>query len=368
MPFCETRCNYCSFVTRPWRAEAAERYWRAVVAELEAVLGASTPAPAVDTLYFGGGTPSLVPPEQLAAILDACRRLVDLGPESEVTLEANPEDISPEKADAFRQLGFNRVSLGAESFDDGELRAIGRVHDSARTAEAVAMLRHRGFDNLNLDLIAGLPGQTETSWAAGLERLVALAPDHASIYMLELDDRAPLRHLVERGALELPDDDAVADRYLGMRARLGAAGYLPYEISNFARAGFESRHNLKYWRRQPVLGFGVGSHSFDGRARYANLSSLERYLAAVEAGRSPIEWRREITAREALEERLFLGLRLAAGLDCAGPPGALVPELEPFAATLDRLEADGLLERDAGRMRLTPRGILLSNEIFEQFV
>ncbi len=369
IPFCRTRCNYCHFVTRPWQARTAKRYAAAVRNEIQLSLGERPGEVRVDTIYFGGGTPSIVPVEHIQDLIEAVRRLCFVSHECEITLEANPGSLTPGKAEAYSAMGINRVSLGAQSFDDDELAAIGRDHSGSDIDDSVGLLQRSGIANLNLDLMLGLPNQNEVKWQRNLERLARLDPSHVSVYMLDLDDKSPLYHEIARGMYRAPEDDAVSDLYLLTVDFLEGHGYLQYEISNFARPGFESRHNLKYWNCEPVLGFGVGSHSYDGEARYANTASVAAYLDSVEAGRSPVEWRKPVTRSQALEERLFLGLRLSRGIDW----DTLISDFDP--ADLSRCEQSlramaerGLVEWAGSLVRLTRNGMLLSNEVFQEFV
>ncbi len=368
IPFCQTRCNYCHFVTRPLEDAVAARYNRALIRELEHFFQGRESLQA-DTVYFGGGTPSIVRPEYIALVLATCRRFLDLSAGCEITLEANPGTLTAEKVQTWREAGVNRVSMGAQSFQDAELEAIGRVHDAADIVESVSLLRAYGFGNVNLDLMAGLPDQAEEQWTANLTRMTEIAPEHISMYMLDLDSHSPLYHSVAKGIVRLPDEDQVADFYLEALSRFEASGYVQYEISNFARPGRESRHNLKYWLRKPVLGFGVASHSYDGAVRYANYSNLNTYLEAIEAGGSAIEWRKPEESETALQEELFLGLRLARGVDWDQVRGALTTDqLHRYEQTLAEMTSLGLMQWNGSVVRLTVRGMLLSNEIFQRFV
>lgn len=369
IPFCRTKCNYCGFISRPWQEELAERYWRAVVREIEAFFNARPEWNAAATIYFGGGTPSLVPASHIRQILEACRRQFEIPADCEMSLEANPGTLTKEKAREYRAAGINRISMGAQTFDDRELVAIGRVHTSDQISESLALLRNEGFDNLNLDLILGLPGQTREGWLANLNRIVELRPPHISVYMLDLDPKAPLYHAVSKGLYSVPDDDAVCDWYLESIDQFEHYGYEQYEISNFALSGYACRHNLRYWERQPVLGFGVGSHSFDGRSRYANLPKLGAYMNRVESEESPIEWKRQIEETEQLQENLFLRLRLNKGIDWD-----LIrreygdKKVSSYESSLRFMSDSGLVEWSNSHVRLTPRGMLLSNEVFQEFV
>jgi oxygen-independent coproporphyrinogen-3 oxidase len=327
------------------------------------------PRLAVDSVYLGGGTPSLLPAGQIAAILEACHRCFTLLPGCEISMEANPGTLEAEKLQAVRSLGVNRISVGAQSFSDQELAAIGRIHQAWQTRESIGLLRAFGFENVSLDLILGLPEQTERQWISSLEQAVALAPSHLSVYMLELDAKVPLYHSVSTGRTRIPHEDQVADWYLLTVDFMQQAGYSQYEISNFARPGCECRHNLKYWLREPVLAFGVSGHSYDGRARFANLPGLESYLSAVEHGRSPVQWRQPSDAGRDLEETIFLGLRLNRGVDWDQVRRTYgTADLEGCEQSLRETAGMGLLEWCGSAVRLTRRGMLLSNEVFEKFI
>jgi oxygen-independent coproporphyrinogen-3 oxidase len=374
VPFCQTKCTYCNFHTGPAARSLYAPYARAVEREISrhaALYRAAgldethAAANIVDTIYLGGGTPSLLDPAELRRVLDAVRAhfACDL---HEVTLEADPETITAQKAQAWLGAGINRISLGAQSFCDAELAAAGRMHRREDIFRAVELLRAAGFPNISLDLIAGLPYQTPGSWQNSLQESLRLQPEHISIYLLEIDEgsrlgREALRGGTRYGAATIPDDDAMAASYESARERLAAAGFEHYEISNWARPGFPSRHNLKYWRREPYLGFGAGAHSFDGRRRWANAHEPARYLAAIESGALPVEQLEEITPAQALEEEMFLGLRQLQGVDLA------VIEQRyrtPLASRIEPLLARGLLQRDGAQLRLAPECLTVSNEVF----
>jgi oxygen-independent coproporphyrinogen-3 oxidase len=332
-------------------------------------LSASWASETVDSIYFGGGTPSLVPAEHIAGILDYCRRRFRVSEDCEVSLEANPGTISAEKAAVFRGAGVNRISMGAQSFVDKELSLVGRLHTTDMILESLDLLDESGFVNINLDLMLGLPLQTAESWRGNLQAIARSSVPHVSIYMLDLDDACPLASLVANGSIGVPEEDLVSDLYLETIESLSSCGYLQYEISNFARPGYACRHNLKYWMREPVQGLGLGSHSFDRHCRYANYSCIGDYFQAVEAGNSPVQWREPVTAVQALGETLFLGLRLTRGVDWdrlrSGSHGS---DLTKYEDALQELRIKGLIERRDSVVRLTAPGMLLSNEIFQLFV
>lgn len=349
IPFCKSKCAYCDF----YSIERSEGHMDAYVGALTAALRSAASKAEdhlVDTIYFGGGTPTFLGAKRLATLLETVLSSFNVAPKAEITTEANPESArNADDLQTLRSAGFNRVSLGMQSANDAELRAIGRVHTAADTAAAVDAARHAGFANLSLDLIYGLPGQTRSRWRENLAAAVALAPEHLSCYALKVEPGTPLYAL--RDSASLPDDDAQADMYLDAADDLAAQGYAQYEISNFARAGCESRHNLKYWTLGEYLGFGPGAHSdFDGR-RFA----VKRDLNAFLAGHTVYSEDTVIPPREREAERVMLGLRLARGLPAATLAGA--------ETVLWECAAHGLAEQVDGHWRLTPRGFLVSNAV-----
>jgi oxygen-independent coproporphyrinogen III oxidase len=461
VPFCQTKCTYCNFHTGVVAKERFRPYVAAVCREIrehrELVRAAGVtwgsgpsqesrgvnerfhggtargerPAPrssgqasgenketecVVDTVYFGGGTPSLLETRQLQDILEAIRetsgtnglpsvevdggsatpprtqragaepnrdsarrRREEGGPNTsgqnnavfqEVTLEADPETVEQAKAAAWVRAGINRVSFGVQSFSDKELKAAGRMHRRTDIYRAVAILRAAGIRNISFDLIAGLPHQTKDSWKQSLAQLISLAPEHVSVYLLEVDEGSRLgKELLTGGgrysAGAVPSEDEMAEFYEMAQAALGAAGYRHYEISNWAKPGFEAKHNLKYWRREPYLGFGAGAHSFSGRQRWANAHDAAAYVRAIESGRLPLEQLETVTAEQALEEELFLGLRQLDGIDVGRIERdygvTLGQRLEPLAAA-------GLLEREGDVVRLAEEKLSVSNEVFVELM
>lgn len=324
---------------------------------------------AVDTVYIGGGTPSLLEPAALARIIHAvCGSFhCDL---QEVTLEADPETITPAKAAAWRDAGINRISMGTQSFDDRELSAAGRLHRRADIHSASETLRAAGLPNFSFDLIAGLPHQTDESWRKTVGELIALAPEHVSIYMLEIDEGSRLgREVIAGGdrysAGRIPSDDAIADFYEYACRELASAGYEHYEISNWAKPGKRSLHNLKYWMRAPYFGIGAGAHSFDGKMRWANDHDPAAYTSAVAAGRLPIEQKETLSAQQTLDEELFLGLRLLEGIDIHALEARYNISLrERVQGLADR----GLVEWRGERLCLAPARLTVSNEVFVELL
>lgn len=348
-PFCAQKCTYCNFASGVFPRDLEVRYRATLEREIRAHTWPWTP----ETVYLGGGTPSAMDDAALAALLAA----IPGRPWREATIEAAPGGITAAKAHAWRECGVNRVSLGVQSFVEAEIRRTGRRHTAAIVADEVRTLRDAGLGNLNIDLIAGLSGQTERSWRESLDWIERLAPPHVSVYMLEVDEDSRLGKEmllggIRYGAADAPSEDATAAFYEIAVERLAALGIARYEISNFARSGFESAHNLKYWKLEPYLGFGADAHSFDGARRWSNPETPTGYVAGAA---------REFTAAGA-DERFFVGLRLMAGIR----PTA--EEWSRFERPIHRFLDAGLLETAAGALRLTPRGVLLSNEVFQEFV
>jgi oxygen-independent coproporphyrinogen-3 oxidase len=373
IPFCAAICNYCNFNRGLFEAGLKDRY---LVALLEEIRRAGEPSTSLgsagspaDTIFFGGGTPSLLEPREIASIVAACRGAFDVAVDAEVTLEANPESVSLERLRGYREGGVNRLSFGVQSFRDTELQRLSRLHSAARAGEAFAIAREAGFDNISLDLMMWLPQQTIAEWLESVDALVALGPDHASMYMLEIYPNAPLRDAMARGKWSLAPDDDAAEMYLSGLDRMDNAGYVQYEISNVARPGREARHNLKYWRDEEWLGFGCGAHSTRGGVRWKNVSSTEEYISAVALGGQLGADRRILSAGERVEDALFTGLRLAEGLDLRGVKERYgVDVWAHFGGELQPFVDQGLLIYDGDRLRLTRTGMLLAHEVMTVFI
>ncbi len=368
VPFCEAKCTYCHFAIDPRRpdSERQQRYVRAVLAEM-----ASAGVGEADTLYFGGGTPSLLALERLARVVEAARERFALPPGAEVTVEANPRDLDAGGYRALLALGVTRLSLGVQSLDDGVLAGMGRRHSADDSRRAAVEARRAGFGNLNVDLILGWEGETLDRWRRNLDGFLALEPDHVSLYVLEVEGKTVLSHRERQGCLALPDDDLVADLYRETVERLAARGLERYEISNFARPGFESRHNGKYWDDAPFLGFGMSAHGYRDGRRFWNHDRFATYCRAVEegGGAAAVAGERRLTARERAAEALFTGLRRREGVGLAAFRER--HGLDPLVEWRDGLAAAftaGLVEVAGGRLRLTDGGVLVSNEVFGAFV
>ena len=365
VPFCAAICGYCNFNRGLLDEDLKRRYVTALTREIER----GGDGRRVDSIFFGGGTPSLLAAGEVARVLDACRRGFDVAPDAETTLEMNPESCSAGYVPALLGAGINRISLGVQSFHDGELARLGRMHSADRAREAFAAIREAGCGNVSLDMMLWLPAQSRAACAASVEALVALAPDHASLYMLELYPNAPLQEeAARRGWSQAPDEDAAA-MYLDAFSRTDAAGYEQYEISNVARPGRRSRHNLKYWRDGEWLGFGCGAHSTRAGLRWKNLSETARYVDAVEQGAPVAETRRRLSMEERLGDALFTGLRLAEGIDVAAVGRRYGVDVEErFGSDVRRFVDAGWMIDAGGRWRLTRAGMLISNEVLSTFV
>jgi len=380
VPFCRTKCSYCNFASDVFSRTVFGRYVDRVCDDIEnspqvALEMGGRLERAVDSIYLGGGTPTVLEAAQLERMFAAVRSRFEVKPDAEVTVECAPGTLAPAMVDSLLRCGVNRVSLGVQSFVDQEAAAVGRLHDRATVLEDIARLRAAGITNINIDLIAGLPHQTSKSWEFSLAEAIATGAPHVSIYMLEVDEDSRLgRELLAGGtryhAHFVPDEEAVADSYLAACERLSSAGIVQYEISNFARAGFESRHNLKYWTRQPYFGFGVDAHSMLTSAtpdidavRFAPADSLEQYMNGGDLQRTVV------SCRAALEESFFLGLRLTAGISLRELAVKFGEEAVASArAAVAELVEDGLMEQRGDFVCLTVRGRLISNEVFEKFI
>ena len=365
IPFCEAICNYCNFNRRLHDAALKDRYLEALGREIDA----SHDLGAVDTLFFGGGTPSLLEPVEVAGVIARCRAAADFDPHAEITLEMNPESASPDRLGGYREAGVTRISMGVQSFRDAELRRLGRLHGAARAVEAFGQARAAGFDDISVDLMVWLPDQTVAHWMESVERVIDLDPDHASLYLLELYPNAPLREEMVRGGWTQAPEDRAAEMYLGGVERLETAGYRQYEISNVARPGRRSRHNLKYWSDGAWVGFGCGAHSTRGGLRWHNIADIGGYIDRLAHGRSPVAARRALSAEARLADMMFLGLRLSEGVDLARVRRRYGVDAwarwgHELAPCLDA----GLLLRETDRLRLTRQGMLLANEVMQVFV
>jgi oxygen-independent coproporphyrinogen-3 oxidase len=369
IPFCRSRCSYCDFATGIYQEEQAERYVKALISEMRNWQEVASPFE-VDTIYFGGGTPSMLAPDQLDRILEAVHRRFVIADNAEITMEMNPGTLSLETIRGFRDLGINRASFGAQTFDDDELARLGRSHTAAETRQTFRDLRTVGFENINFDLIAGLPGQTLEGWQRNIAEAISLRPEHLSFYLLEVHEGTPLADHIRQGKQPAPDDELAGVMYELMLDESGRAGYEHYEISNLCLPGFASRHNTKYWTSAPYYGFGCSAHSYDGELRrWANQRAIVAYLELIESGRSPVVQTWDLSEQERQAEALFLGLRLMKGISLKQYQQSFGADVrEQHAHDFERFREAGLIEERGDLIRLTRTGALLSNEVFAAFV
>ena len=365
IPFCSAICHYCNFNRGLLDGALKDVYVSAlcthIVREAERV--------DVDTIYFGGGTPSLLTPAEIGRVIDACAAAFDVARDTEITLEANPETVDAATLRSFRAAGVNRLSFGVQSFLDPELKRLGRLHDAARARTAVDEARSAGFDNLSLDLMMWLPGQSVAQWLSSVQALIAVGPEHASLYLLELYPNAPLQELMAREQWSQTAEDDAADMYEEAMARLEIAGYRQYEISNVARPGRQSRHNLKYWYDTGWLAFGCGAHGSRDDRRWRHVADTRAYVERVTAGADPVAECRNLDRNMQLAEALFMGLRLVDGVSTDAYRVRFGQDVwSRYGDALTPAVEAGLLVHDGGRIRLTRRGMLLANEVMQVFV
>ena len=378
IPFCQAKCIYCDFCSYPGYEPLYAPYAEALIAQIERQRARTAPA-AYDTLYVGGGTPTVLPAERLVALLGACRSALGLPEGAEATVEANPGTVTRASLQQLARGGYNRLSLGVQSFHDEELALLGRIHDRQAALDALAAARAAGIGNVSLDLMFGLPGQTLARWRANLEQALALAPEHLALYALTVEEPTPLAAQIARGTLPAPDDDLAAEMYELAQELLAAGGYAQYEISNWARRtpgdepgappNLACRHNLHYWRNEPYLGLGAGAHGYDAQRRYAQIADPAEYVRRVAAGEETVASCEEIGPEQAMDETMMLGLRLCQGVsrgDFARRFGVALDAV--YAQALAELAETGLLESDAEGIRLTARGHLLGNRVFAAFL
>ncbi len=368
IPFCKSRCSYCDFATDIYRDPlSVDRYVKALINELVRFEGQ---IPEIDTIYLGGGTPSLLTARQLDKILAAIFKRFAIQKKAEITLEMNPATVSIDKLNDFRKMGVNRASFGIQTFDDRSLRLLSRGHDANDARQTYKLLRRAGFENISFDLIAGLPHQTLSGWDNNLNEAIGMDPEHISLYLLEIHEGTPLAEQIGSQRQPLPDEDLAAEMYELMVEKLTRAGFSHYEISNFARPGKESKHNRKYWLCEPVYGFGVSAHSFDGKSsRWANVRDTNRYVELLEESKSPVVESVRLTPKELSGEFAFLRLRLKEGLKFKDFYERFDYDLETlFKQDFENFKDLGLIELDSDGLRLTAKGFLHSNEIFSIFV
>lgn len=357
IPFCIRKCIYCDFFSVPYDEDLALRYVDALVRELEM---RKRVAGELKTVYIGGGTPTTAPTLSLAGVIRKIKDSFTLSPDAEITTEANPGTIDEEKARALSDAGANRFSFGVQSFNDHELKLLGRAHTFKDALRAVVSARHADIGNVSIDLMYGIPGQTPDGWRLNLEMAVELSPEHISVYELTPERGTPLYDAIMRREIEKPPEEAIVEMYYLAIDRLNDAGYRHYEISNFAKPGFECRHNINYWDRGEYIGVGAGAHGFAGDRRTKNTPNIEGYIDALGKGELAVEEEIEVSCEEALREFIFLGLRKTEGLDIGTFREDLAIDL--LSASED-LIAEGLLASDGAHVRLTRKGLIVSNTV-----
>lgn len=362
IPFCRSKCDYCDFYSLSGREGRMDHYQKALLAHLRETAPLTQGIP-VDSVYFGGGTPSFYGAKRLKELLATLHKLFQIEKDAEITVECNPDSVDLRALCTLRKAGVNRLSLGMQSAQAEELAAIHRIHTPQQTDQAAGLARKAKFNNLSLDLIYGLPGQTMDSWKATVEHALSLIPQHLSCYGLKVEEGTPLARRVEAGEV-LPDDDTQADRYLWTVGRLERAGFAQYEISNFAKPGHESRHNLRYWLTRPYIGFGPGAHSDFGGRRYSFVRDLDAYIQGVLEGGSILDSEELIPRQERCGEYLMLRLRTALGIEEWEYRRNYFMDFAPLERRLEEFQAQGWAEKTAeGRWRFTPKGFLVSNQL-----
>lgn len=367
IPFCVSKCHYCDFNSHPGHEDLFDSYVEALLAEI-----ARTPSPGgttLDTIYIGGGTPTVLPARSLISILSALRDSFGLAADAEVTTEANPGTVSASDLSQLRAAGFNRISLGVQSFDESLLRRLGRAHTVDQAVEAFNSARSAGFDNVGIDLIFALPGQTISHWATTIEAAVALCPEHISTYELTIEEGTRFADLCAEGALDLPSEDEQVEMYELAIAGLTRAGYEHYEVSNFALPGFRCRHNVVYWRNEPHFGFGAGATSYVNGVRAKRVADPRGYVDAIGAGADAIGSCECLTGRALLAETIIQGLRLLEGIDLADFRDRTGADLaREFSRQIARLEARGLVVMTDSTLKVTGQGLLLLNDVASEFL
>ena len=365
VPFCSAICNYCDFNRGLLNSALKKRYVQALTKEIIRAGDGSR----VDTICFGGGTPSLLDKSEVVCILDACRMSFLVSNDVEISLEMNPESCESDYIHSLLRAGINRVSLGVQSFNDHELIRLGRMHTAGQARKAFELVQNAGCPDTSFDLMLLLPGQSCADCLASIDAMLALGPDHASIYLLELYPNAPLREEMARSGLSIAPDDDAASMYLDALDRTDAAGYEHYEVSNVARPGHRSRHNLKYWRLGNWFGFGCGAHSNRAGVRWKNVSETLNYVERIEREESVAEGKRRLSNEEQLGDALFMGLRLVEGVDLAAVGVKHGTDIRKrFGAQMQPYLDTGVLVDEAGRWRLSRSGMLVSNDVMRAFV
>ena len=368
IPFCASRCHYCNFATGGYEANLAQNYVAALCTEISKA-EFKHEMKSVDTIYFGGGTPSTLTIPQFQEILDTCRMRFDIDSRAEITAEANPGSLTTEYLTELCRLGINRLSIGVQSFLDRELEMIGRGHVADDARSAVKMARQAGFKNLSLDLIAGLPEQSIETWRNNINSAMELQPEHLSVYLLELYQDAPLMHRIKRGELQAIDDELTVQMYYELVEAAEKNGYVQYELSIWAKPGFESRHNLKYWNGALYHAFGMSAAGYNGNARWSNIRNINHYIERIEKSESVIAENIELSLEDHQSEAIFLRLRLKDGVNLAHYSEEFGIDIKSkYESEIERLLDAGVLEFSGNSMKISRRGKVLANEVFEAFI
>ncbi len=364
IPFCQAICSYCNFNRGLLDGDLKRRYVSALQQEIRRAPGGTA-----DTIFFGGGTPSLMEADEVVRLISACRQTFDVPSDAEITLETNPETATAERLAAFRDAGVTRISFGVQSFDDEELKRLGRIHSAARATEAIRAAQSTGFTSVSFDLMLWLPAQSRETWRRTVDRAIALEPDHLSLYLLELYPNAPIKEDMARAGWSLAPDDDAAEMYLEALGVLERHGLLQYEISNVARPGHRSRHNVKYWQGGEWFGFGCGAHSTVAGERWRNVAATEEYVSRTAQGESAALDRHVLSPQDRVEEGLFMGLRLNDGIDREAFRAAFgLDPWDRYGAALEPFVERGQVWHRDGRFGLTRVGMLVANSVLEVFV
>ncbi|MDA8430441.1 MAG: radical SAM family heme chaperone HemW [Geobacteraceae bacterium] len=373
IPFCQKKCPYCAFFSQEHTAESLSEYAGLLCTEMNLVAQNSASQHKLDSIYFGGGTPSLMNSRQLARLIEQAEQLFGLAAQAEITLEANPGTVDYHKLADFRRAGINRLSVGVQSFDDQMLATLGRIHTAQEAKKSFAAARQANFNNIGIDLINSLPGQTREMWQTDLEQALQLAPEHISVYGLTIEDDTRFAEQYTEGSMLLPDEDLSAEMFEAADDRLGSHGYEHYEIANYARPGFRSHHNSGYWHRDGYLGVGTGAHSYlrdtGYGTRFSNVANFDTYAQTLCKGKLPRIDISDLTREDAMAEYMFLGLRMSDGIVIKSFEKEFGMQLnDVYGQALDVLKFQQLLTTDPAAVRLTRRGMLLSNQVFRHFL
>lgn len=357
IPFCRRKCPYCDFYSVEKDDNLISEFNDALLTEIQIQSRNKWVDRVYNTIYFGGGTPPLIGASNIAAIVKTLRSTFNISPRSEITIEANPESVTTDFFKDIKQAGVNRVSIGVQSFNDDVLKKLGRIHNSKKASEAIDSAHDAGFERVSIDLIFGVPGQTVDSWRDTLWETVNKNPVHVSTYGLTIEKGTAFDKMINKGDMVAPDSDLQAEMYQVMYSVLGDAGFNRYEVSNFAKFGYESQHNVKYWRDDKFLGLGPSAHSYDGELRMSNYKNIDKYLTAIKKGKVPINFKEKLTSIQRAEERLLLGLRLAEGIDYNMVKEVINEE------TLEEMKLQGFISRKLNKLVITEKGFLVADEI-----